>query len=106
MIAPSDVLFRAGGRTLARQGVPIRRLAIPARGGEQMRGLFARADAATCASLVDPTGTLRTAAGARLRNAWWDSDGESAANLPTLLLEQSAIPLMADPETFGNWTPA
>lgn len=104
MIAPSDVLFRAGGRILARQGVPVRRLFLPARGGERMAELFARADAATCATLVDRAGTLRTAAAARLRNTWWDSAGTGVLDLPTLHLEQAATQLMPDPENFGNWT--
>lgn len=87
MIAPSDVLFRAGGRTLARQGVPVRRLFLPARGGEQMAEVFARADATTCATFLDRAGTARLASAGRLRCHWADVNADGIYETPALLSE-------------------
>lgn len=105
-IFPRDIRFRIGARTLLRHGVPFRRLALPARGGELMGEIFARADATTCASYVDALGFVRLAAADRLRIDWWDLDGDGIYETATLLLEPGRANawLWSDDQTNGVWT--
>jgi len=106
-IQPRDILFRAGGQTLARYGVPVWRRTIPARGGEETKETFTRADAATCATLTDRDGIIRTAAANTLRIDWPSGLVDPAGNpIGGLLLEGSRANALTKSQKFDDaaWT--
>lgn len=87
MANPRDeqILFRTGGRTLQRYGVPWRRQVID--GFETMKPTMARADATTCATYRDVSGLIRIASANVLRFDAVDLDGDGYYETQRMLLE-------------------
>lgn len=106
-VFPRDILLRLGGQTLARYGVPVWRRAPIARGGEENKETFTRADAAACATLADRDAILRTALANNLRVDWPSGLVDSAGNaIGGPLLEGSRINGWTRSEDFNDaaWT--
>jgi len=103
MSAPrdTDLLFRCGGATLLKYGVPWRRTRWDPLEAESPT--FSRADAATCATYFGPDGLLRVALANRLRLDYGDPAFSGGA---ALLLEgaRTNVCLQNRDLTNGAWT--
>jgi hypothetical protein len=101
-VLPNDILFRAGGATLVRYGVPGLKRAT--RGWELGKETFTRADASTCATSIDRLGQLRTWAANQLRLEFVDLDGDGVRETPGFVLEGSRTNLCLRSQDFANWS--
>lgn len=105
---PKDLLFRAGGLTLERYGVPVWRRAPISRGGEEWKETFTRADGGTpvCA-LLGRDGLYHLVQQNALRVEYVPNvdvgDGLGPRTRATLLLEGSRINRLPQPLNFGAW---
>ena len=108
---PKDILFRAGGITLERFGVPVWRRAPISRGGEEWKETLARADGATpVATLLGRDGLYHLVAQNTLRVEWVPNidvgDGLGPRTRASLLLEGSRTNKLAQPLNFAAWLTA
>lgn len=105
-VFPRDILFYGGGLALARFGALAARLNVPSRGGEEGIETVTRADASTCATLVDRDGVLREVAAHHARVEWRDTDGDGILDTPGLVSEFACTPAWTHPEALDNaaWT--
>lgn len=105
-VFPRDVLVRIGGKTLARYGTPLWRRRPADKGGEENKESFSRADAQTCATFIDRSGILRVAQAGRLRQQWYDLDGDGTYETPVLLTEPSGVQAFTFARQLDNaaWT--
>ena len=98
-VLPRDILFRAGGATLLRYGVPGLRKAT--RGWELGKEIFTRASTGVG---VDRLGVGRVFAADQLRTEWVDLDADGVRESLGFRLEGARTQLVTDPENFGAWT--
>jgi hypothetical protein len=84
MITPDQILFLAGGRSLALYGTPHRRTRPKTRGGEEFVQTFSRSGTG---SYVDRDGEVKLAESGLQRITMVDLDGDGVRETPTILLE-------------------
>lgn len=106
---PKDLLFRAGGQTLERYGVPVWRRAPIARGGEEWKETFTRADGATpVTALLGRDGLYHLVQQNQLRVEYVPNvdvgDGLGPRTRATLLLEGGRINRLPHPLNLGAWS--
>lgn len=101
----ADILLRVGGGMLRRfSSVAVagagRGRAVP------LPYVFTRADTSPCATLLDPSGTVRLAAADKLRVEWVDLDGDGVRETCGLLLEgtRTNVVLWNRDLTNAAWT--
>src|SRR6266566_5002700 len=84
----SQILFALGGRTLTQHGTVPWRKGLASRGGG-IAYTETRADASTCANLIDYDGLIRLSLANLLRIEWVDLDGDGVLETPGLSLKGS-----------------